>query len=144
MSSNRTQPQQAAVAASRSPPLPAAPPATTPPVQAPVPQDDLFSLDFNSSSGPSATASVQPKKDVKNDIMSLFGSAASQPASKTWGGNAWGAPAAQQAPPSADPWGSFSSAAPVAPAAPPAFSGIQQSFGQPQQVRESPPRMSFH
>ncbi|KAF9524664.1 hypothetical protein CPB83DRAFT_601110 [Crepidotus variabilis] len=60
--------------ASRTQVAPPAKPAT-PPVQpqAPKPAEDIFSLDFHAPAATAATA--EPKKDVKNDILSLFSSA---------------------------------------------------------------------
>jgi stromal membrane-associated protein len=53
----------------------------------PAPENDLFSLDFHAPAAPSAPP-VQPKKDVKNDIMSLFSAApASTPASASFSGH---------------------------------------------------------
>ncbi|KAG8911022.1 hypothetical protein FRC00_007175 [Tulasnella sp. 408] len=124
-------------APSQSPAPPPAPPAPTPAV------DDLFSLDFHSPA-PATTAATTsgtaspPRKDVKNDIMSLF-SASSPPVAQAipnstaaWGGaNAWGAPVQQStAAASADAWGSFTSA-PAQPAGQSFFgaSSGQQAFG---------------
>ncbi len=55
-------------------PTPAATPAPPPPQ--PKPSDDLFSLDFHSpvSSSPPPQQDTQQKKDVKQDILSLFSS----------------------------------------------------------------------
>lgn len=53
--------------------------ASTPPPEPKAPENDLFSLDFHApSSAPpvnNASSSQPPKKDVKQDIMSLFSSA---------------------------------------------------------------------
>ncbi|KII94451.1 hypothetical protein PLICRDRAFT_102180 [Plicaturopsis crispa FD-325 SS-3] len=75
---------------------PAAPVESTKPP--PAPENDLFSLDFHapSSASPSNASSPQPKKDVKNDILSLFSTPAAVP------------PA--QAALVSDPWGQFSGA----------------------------------
>ncbi|EED82874.1 predicted protein [Postia placenta Mad-698-R] len=52
----------------------------TPQLQAtPTPSNDLFSLDFNApASTPSAPAASAPRKDVKQDILSLFSTPAAQ------------------------------------------------------------------
>ncbi|CCM06485.1 uncharacterized protein FIBRA_08754 [Fibroporia radiculosa] len=76
---------------------------------APAPSDDLFSLDFHApTSTPSNAVPSAPKKDVKQDILSLFStSAAPAQASSAFGQfaqpqNAWSAfntqPAQQQHP----------------------------------------------
>ncbi|KAG8941951.1 hypothetical protein FRC04_003910 [Tulasnella sp. 424] len=136
MSTNRAKASPTSVSpapvTSRSPP----PPAPAPPAPAPA-VDDLFSLDFHAPApgaptGTNAAATSPPRKDVKNDIMSLF-STSSPPVAQAipnstaaWGGaNAWGAPAQQPAATaaSADPWGSFTSA--------PAQSTNQSFFGSP-------------
>ncbi|KAK0201083.1 hypothetical protein DFS33DRAFT_1103445 [Desarmillaria ectypa] len=73
---------------------PTPPPAATaaaaaPPPPQPKPSDDLFSLDFHSpvSSSPPPQQDTQQKKDVKQDILSLFSSPPSTvPASAlSWG-----------------------------------------------------------
>ncbi|SJL08580.1 uncharacterized protein ARMOST_11946 [Armillaria ostoyae] len=77
-------------------PTPAvAAPAPAPPPQQPKPSDDLFSLDFHSpvSSSLPPQQDTQQKKDVKQDILSLFSStpsAAPAPASP------WAQPQPQQ------------------------------------------------
>ncbi|TFK96656.1 hypothetical protein BDV98DRAFT_555086 [Pterulicium gracile] len=71
------------------------PPAAEPPQPAPAPQNDLFSLDFNNPTPAvqqDVAAVAAPKKDVKNDILSLFSS--STPAAAT--GSLWNAPVQQQ------------------------------------------------
>jgi len=47
------------------------PSGTTPELKAKAPENDLFSLDFNSPPAPAASV-PEPKKDVKQDILSLF------------------------------------------------------------------------
>ncbi|KAG9003755.1 hypothetical protein FRB90_011129 [Tulasnella sp. 427] len=144
MNSNRARTNASpAPLSSRSPPPAPAPP---PPAPKTAAVDDLFSLDFHSPA-PTATTTTTtspPRKDVKNDIMSLFSAAppaapAIPNSTSAWGGaNAWGAPVQQQqpAPVSADPWGSFTSA-PVQPTAQnQSFFGssgatTQQGFGDP-------------
>ena len=52
-------------------PTPAAPVAPVVQQQPKAPENDLFSLDFHAPATP-ATAAPEPKKDVKQDILSLF------------------------------------------------------------------------
>jgi stromal membrane-associated protein len=52
-------------------PTPAAPVAPAVQQQPKAPENDLFSLDFHAPATP-ATAAPEPKKDVKQDILSLF------------------------------------------------------------------------
>lgn len=79
------------------------------PVKQPEPENDLFSLDFHAPPSNSSTSSGssnqtqqqgQPKKDVKQDILSLF----STPAATSPSSNAFGQ--FQSSPSSASPWGS--------------------------------------
>ncbi|KAH6917689.1 Smap1 protein [Coprinopsis sp. MPI-PUGE-AT-0042] len=115
-------------------------PAQQQPIAVPAPANDLFSLDFHAPAAPSAPP-VQPKKDVKNDIMSLFSAApATTPASASFGGHfaspataSWGGgfgaptqPPAQQQPPTSmvgtggvGAWGASSGWNPAQPAAQP-------------------------
>ncbi|KLO11272.1 ArfGap-domain-containing protein [Schizopora paradoxa] len=88
----------------RNPPAAAATPAPAPEVpEQPKPQDDLFSLDFHSPppGSENRSASVDlPKKDVKQDILSLFGKTAAaapvQPQADPFA--AWGSSTQQPAP----------------------------------------------
>ncbi|CAL1697028.1 unnamed protein product [Somion occarium] len=140
---------------------------------APTPAtNDLFSLDFHNPtpSASSSTGSTAPKKDVKQDILSLFSSPTSQvaptfspqnqfaaQAAYTQQQNAWGAPAA--ASPHAQPtslmgqngvgmWGASSgwSAAP-APAQPSLWGApaapAPGGFGQAQQSQLQPQQQSM-
>lgn len=102
----------------------------------PKPADDLFSLDFHA---PATTSSPPPqtqeqRKDVKQDILSLFSTPPTQPQAPPFGASPWGQ--TQQAPPQqqqwqqpaqptsmlgnagAGMWGASSGWAPAAPAAP--------------------------
>ncbi|TFY63464.1 hypothetical protein EVJ58_g3237 [Rhodofomes roseus] len=67
-------------------PAPVAPQAPTPqaPPAAPTVSNDLFSLDFHApaSTPPSTSASPAPRKDVKQDILSLFSTPAAAPAAR--------------------------------------------------------------
>lgn len=98
-----SQPSQVAVAAA--------------PPPAPTAQDDLFSLDFHAPA-PTTTSSTSqaPRKDVKNDILSLFStsSASSNPSASGGFGqftsaeqNAWGQPSQPQ---QQNAFGAFASA----------------------------------
>ncbi|KAF9448832.1 ArfGap-domain-containing protein [Macrolepiota fuliginosa MF-IS2] len=79
-------------------------PATQPtqPAQPPPPQDDLFSLDFHAppQTTPSNVAQ-QPKKDVKQDILSLFsaapGNSVPNPMNQ-FGSGLWNTPSQPQQP----------------------------------------------
>lgn len=87
----------------------AAAPAPAP--AAPTASNDLFSLDFHNPTPPASTP--PPKKDVKQDILSLFSTAAPaaapvQNAFGQYGGVPAGAAQAQNA------WGQFAAAAPAA------------------------------
>ncbi|KAJ4485338.1 hypothetical protein J3R30DRAFT_3654838 [Lentinula aciculospora] len=91
-------------------------PAPTVSAPTPVPQNDLFSLDFHAPPARNNTtvdnSSLEQKKDMKQDILSLFSAANPQPSSATTGpgfgqfsgataqaASPWGAtPAAAQAP----------------------------------------------
>ncbi|KAK0463003.1 uncharacterized protein EV420DRAFT_1522201 [Desarmillaria tabescens] len=83
-SQHKTQPTPAAAA-----------PAPAPPPPQPKPSDDLFSLDFHSpvSSSPPPQQDTQQKKDVKQDILSLFSSPPSAAPTPT---SPWGQPQPQQ------------------------------------------------
>ncbi|KAL1716138.1 putative GTPase activating protein for Arf-domain-containing protein [Schizophyllum commune] len=86
----------------------AAAPAATP--AAPKPADDLFSLDFHNPSPaqsppPDAAQAQAPKKDVKQDILSLFSAAPAQPVPVQPLYNQFAAPGAGAAPVAANPWG---------------------------------------
>lgn len=72
------------------------------PAPAPAPRDDLFSLDFHAPP-PSSVAPEQPKKDVKQDILSLFSGtpATTAPAPNPmnqFGSGLWNAPSQAQQP----------------------------------------------
>lgn len=83
----------------RQPPAPAQQPTPVPP----KPSDDLFSLDFHApAQSSSPPPSQEQKKDVKQDILSLFSATPSQPAAPAFGASAWGQ--AQQAPPPQQQW----------------------------------------
>jgi len=81
-------------------PTPAAPVAPAVQQQQPkAPENDLFSLDFHAPATPAAATAPEPKKDVKQDILSLFSTphpAAAAPAAAFnqfnqaayWGGGA--------------------------------------------------------
>ncbi|KAK0497872.1 hypothetical protein EDD18DRAFT_1159861 [Armillaria luteobubalina] len=73
----------------------AAAPAPPPPQPQPKPSDDLFSLDFHSpvSSSPPPQQDAQQKKDVKQDILSLFSSA---PSATPATASPWSQPQPQQ------------------------------------------------
>lgn len=78
----------------RQPPAPAQQATPVPP----KPSDDLFSLDFHApAQSSSPPPSQEQKKDVKQDILSLFSSAPSQPAVPAFGASPWAQ--TQQAPP---------------------------------------------
>lgn len=101
------------------------------------PQDDLFSLDFHSPSPglDSRSASVDlPKKDVKQDILSLFGktSAAAlvQPQADPFA--AWGATAQQPAPQPTSMVGANG----------PGMWGVQSGWNAPAPAKHSPPAFS--
>lgn len=88
------------------------------------PADDLFSLDFRapSNNSPAPSSAPEQKKDVKQDILSLFSTpaaaAAVQPA---FGGFAQAQP---------DPgWGSFTSSAPVQPQQQPQTTSLMGNAG---------------
>jgi stromal membrane-associated protein len=83
---------------------------TQTPAAAPAPSatNDLFTLDFHNPAPPAAQTQAQPKKDVKQDILSLF-STPSQPAAQPSFGGQFGQVPAQQ-----NVWGQFGSAAPPA------------------------------
>ncbi|KAI0044082.1 ArfGap-domain-containing protein [Auriscalpium vulgare] len=128
---------QQPAAARAAPALPPAPQAQTqapPPAQPKAPENDLFSLDFHAPAvaSPNGSASAAPKKDVKNDILSLFSTAAAQPAQPAFG--AYAVPAQPQA---QSPWGQpappaapFSNANPQG-AQPAAAWNVGQAWGQP-------------
>lgn len=61
------------------PPPPAAPVQPAAPAAAPAAANDLFTLDFHNPAPP-AVQQQQPKKDVKQDILSLFSTPAAAPA----------------------------------------------------------------
>jgi len=89
------------------------------------PADDLFSLDFRapSNSSPAPTsASPPPKKDVKQDILSLFSTYTSAPAVQpAFGGFAQTQP---------DPvWGGFASSTPVQPQQQPQTTSLMGNAG---------------
>ncbi|KIK66037.1 hypothetical protein GYMLUDRAFT_218846 [Collybiopsis luxurians FD-317 M1] len=93
--------------------------ATAPPAPAPALQNDLFTLDFHApptmNNNTSSNTSPEPKKDMKQDILSLFSAAPPQSAAVNPGfGNFAGVPS--QA--AASPWG----AAPVSAAQAPVTS----------------------
>jgi stromal membrane-associated protein len=73
--------------------------------KAPEPENDLFSLDFHaptsSFANPSSATASPPKKDVKQDILSLFSTTPAAPTT-TPQANAFG-----QFQSSASPWDSF-------------------------------------
>ncbi|KAF5313025.1 hypothetical protein D9619_003578 [Psilocybe cf. subviscida] len=78
-------------------PTPAAPPQTIPAAQAPAapaqpvaPANDLFSLDFHAPSTVTTASAPEPKKDVKQDILSLFSAPPPQFQNQAamWGGAA--------------------------------------------------------
>jgi len=81
--------------------------------KAPEPENDLFSLDFHA---PSITnnATQQPRKDMKNDILSLFSTPAqtnaAAAANNVFGQFQSSPTASAAAASSSDPWGSFGSA----------------------------------
>lgn len=108
--SHSNQPARA-TAAARSALTPTPPPAQQQ-QQPKAPENDLFSLDFHAPPAAAASAQSQPKKDAKQDILSLF----SKPA------------AAPQAAPAA--FGQFA-AAPQAQASPWAQSAPVQQRAQP-------------
>lgn len=106
LSSNYTNTQrQPSVATQGTAPAPVAKAPTPPPSQPKAPENDLFSLDFHAppvSSSP-GNSTAQPKKDVKQDILSLFSSppaaAAATPALGQFGGaqaSPWGSVQPQQ------------------------------------------------
>ncbi|KAJ3507449.1 hypothetical protein NLJ89_g6300 [Agrocybe chaxingu] len=93
-------PAPASLVATPSPPITH----TSAPFQPPVPPgNDLFSLDFHAPTTPANSASVvEPKKDVKQDILSLFSAApaSASPAAPGFGQfNAFGAQWGGTAPP---------------------------------------------
>ncbi|KAI0344199.1 ArfGap-domain-containing protein [Trametopsis cervina] len=99
-------------APSATPPPAAAVPQTAQPAPAPAaPVNDLFSLDFHNPTPPAAQAA--PKKDVKQDILSLFSTPAqpTAPAASAFGQYTATAPPAQQ-----NVWGQYTSAAAPPPA----------------------------
>ena len=92
--------------------------AAAPAAPAPTAANDLFSLDFhNPAPQASAPAAAAPKKDVKQDILSLFSTpAAAAPSQAAFG--QFGA----QAQPQQNAWGQYA-AAPAAPAQPTSMMG---------------------
>lgn len=126
--SSQPQPRHALLSTSSSFKSPAA--VATQPAPAPVPaatkpSDDLFSLDFHAPTTSSPPPQTQEqKKDVKQDILSLFSTAPAQPQAPA--ASPWGQPqAAQQQQPTsmlgssgAGLWGASSGWAPAAPAVP--------------------------
>ncbi|TRM62986.1 hypothetical protein BD626DRAFT_497202 [Schizophyllum amplum] len=107
----------------------------------PKPADDLFSLDFHSPSpaqspSPTETAAQAPRKDVKQDILSLFSAApAAAPAAPAAYGqiaaqNPWGAPAQPQV---VQPAGMQASAGMWGASAPMAGGGMGAAWGAPAQ-----------
>ncbi|KAI0063062.1 ArfGap-domain-containing protein [Artomyces pyxidatus] len=87
------------------------PQAAAPPAQPKAPENDLFSLDFHAPPVASANTSAAPRKDVKQDILSLFSTPAQPPQPQA----AFGAFAAA---PAASPWGQPTAAQFQQPAAP--------------------------
>lgn len=145
LTTRQPQPHQllsAAVAADRRVQLPLVAPSVAVPTaaeaqpKAPEIGNDLFNLDFHSppslSSNPNSTATTQPKKDVKQDILSLFSTNPAAPQSNMFGQiqsptSAWdsfGVPQAQPQPMSmigtngVGAWGTSSGWSPTAPALP--------------------------
>lgn len=124
---------QAAAAAPPKAPQPQQPQAPTPAQQQPAQSasNDLFSLDFHNPTPPAQ--SQAPKKDVKQDILSLFSSAAPAAAAQAQasypgvaaGVNAFGGFASAAMPPQQNVWGAAQ--APMQQAQPPA----QQAQFQP-------------
>ena len=117
VTSRQPQPHQliSASVAGRAPPLvppqqQAAAPAPVP--TAPAPANDLFSLDFHNPTPPAAAPA--PRKDVKQDILSLFSTASPAAAAPTQ--SAFNQFAGMSAVPQQQQnmWGQFSSAAPAA------------------------------
>lgn len=98
-------------AASTPAPAPAAPPVT----------NDLFSLDFHSPTPPATQPA--PKKDVKQDILSLFSTQTQQAAPAAAFGQFGGAVAAP--PPEQNVWGQFNPAS----AAPPQATSMMGGAG---------------
>lgn len=88
--------RQPTATATAIPPAPAAAP-VPPPAQPKAPENDLFSLDFHAPPVPVAPTPEAPKKDVKQEILSLFSTAPaiSAPAYGQFGG----------VPAGASPWG---------------------------------------
>ncbi|KAH8111426.1 putative GTPase activating protein for Arf-domain-containing protein [Phellopilus nigrolimitatus] len=89
------------------------------PAVAPTPQNDLFSLDFHAPTSPPPQTQAVPKKDVKNDILSLFSTSA-----------AAAAPTAAVAPQSSGGFGQFATADPFA------------QWGQPQPQPPAQPQVT--
>jgi stromal membrane-associated protein len=90
---------------------------TTPAPQPAPPSNDLFSLDFHAPPSTSSTsANVVPRKDVKQDILSLFSSpaTASAPQPSAFGSFGNAAPVSTQ---SGSGWDAFGTASAVQPAA---------------------------
>jgi len=99
-------------------PAPAAPMA--PAVQQPKePENDLFTLDFHAPSAPTAT-SPEPKKDVKQDILSLFSAPHPAAAAPTAAFNQFNQVAH---------WGGVPQQQPVQQLQPPAMTGMMGSNG---------------
>ncbi|KAF9466873.1 hypothetical protein BDZ94DRAFT_1211775 [Collybia nuda] len=104
LSSNYTNTQHRPSVATRGT-APVAQAPTPPPTQPPAPENELFSLDFHAppvTSSSTNDSATHPKKDVKQDILSLFSSppAPVAPAFGQFGGAAqispWGAVQSQQ------------------------------------------------
>ncbi|TDL22285.1 ArfGap-domain-containing protein [Rickenella mellea] len=80
-----------------------------PPAPAPAQQNDLFSLDFHApASSGNGNAEQAPKKDVKNDILSLF--SASRPPTYPAAQAGFGQFSPQAQPQPADPFGQWNQA----------------------------------
>lgn len=101
---------------------PAAPQPSQQQQQAPAPPaaNDLFSLDFHNPTPQASAPAAAPKKDVKQDILSLFSTpAAAAPPQATFGQFGAAQAQAQQ-----NAWGQFAAApAPAAPAQPTSMMG---------------------
>lgn len=93
LSTRHTQPHQLLSAqyargqvASQSVPTPVTSTPTPAPASVPAPENDLFSLDFHAPPIDATPSPPAPKKDTKQDILSLFGAqAAPSPWSQTQG-----------------------------------------------------------
>ncbi|RDB24566.1 hypothetical protein Hypma_008195 [Hypsizygus marmoreus] len=126
----------------RQPRAPVPPPVTVkapspPPLKAP--ENDLFSLDFHAAPATSVneTTTSVPKKDVKQDILSLFSAPPPVSAPSAFGqfGVGVSSPAQAQIPVQASPWGT------AQPQSQPHQQTTQQFFQhQSQQYHQPPPQ----